>query len=119
MSLLPIEFYDQLSDYSKKGNIRCDVYEENDNFIIKADIVGAKKSDLSLTCKDSYLTISVKREREVDRKYLLHERNYNDEDRSIYLGRIDEDNIDASFEDGVLTIIVPKYKENNKNINVN
>lgn len=119
MSLLPVEFYDQLFDYGKKSHIRCDVYEENDNFVIKADIVGAKKSDLSLTSKEGYLTISVKREKEEVRKYLLHERQYNDEERSIYLGRVDEDNIDASFEEGVLTIIVPKYKDNNKNINVN
>lgn len=118
LSLLPIEFYDQLFDYSKNSNIKCDIYEENNNFIIKADIVGAKKEDINLSTKEGHLTISVKRDMENDRKYILRERKYYDDARTLYLGRIDEENIDASYNDGVLTIIVPKSKLNNKSIEI-
>lgn len=118
LSLLPIEFYDQLFDYSKNSNIKCDIYEENNNFIIKADIVGAKKEDINLSTKEGHLTISVKRDKENDRKYILRERKYYDEARTLYLGRIDDENIDASYNDGVLTIIVPKSKLNNKTIEI-
>lgn len=118
LSLLPIEFYDQLFDYSKNSNIKCDIYEENNNFIIKADIVGAKKEDINLSTKEGHLTISVKRDMENDRKYILRERKYYDDARTLYLGRIDEENIDASYNDGVLTIIVPKSKLNNKTIEI-
>ena len=118
LSLLPIEFYDQLFDYSKNSNIKCDIYEENNNFIIKADIVGAKKEDINLSTKEGHLTISVKRDMENDRKYILRERKYYDEARTLYLGRIDDENIDASYNDGVLTIIVPKSKLNNKTIEI-
>ncbi len=118
LSLLPIEFYDQLFDYSKNSNIKCDIYEENNNFIIKADIVGAKKEDINLSTKEGHLTISVKRDKENDRKYILRERKYYDDARTLYLGRIDEENIDASYNDGVLTIIVPKSKLNNKTIEI-
>lgn len=118
LSLLPIEFYDQLFDYSKNSNIKCDIYEENNNFIIKADIVGAKKEDINLSTKEGQLTISVKRDMENDRKYILRERKYYDEARTLYLGRIDDENIDASYNDGVLTIIVPKSKLNNKTIEI-
>ena len=118
LSLLPIEFYDQLFDDSKNSNIKCDIYEENNNFIIKADIVGAKKEDINLSTKEGHLTISVKRDMENDRKYILRERKYYDEARTLYLGRIDDENIDASYNDGVLTIIVPKSKLNNKTIEI-
>lgn len=118
MSLLPIEFYDQLVDNSRKSDIRCDIYEENNNYVIKADIVGASKKDIDLTIKEGHLTISVKRQMDNSRKYIIRERKYFDEERTIYLGRIDDEKIDASYEDGVLTIIVPKLKLNDKNIEI-
>ena len=74
MSLLPIEFYDQLVDNSRKSNIRCDIYEENNNYVIKADIVDANKKDVELTVKEGHLTISVKRQMDNSRKYILRER---------------------------------------------
>ena len=78
----------------------------------------AKKKDIDLTVKEGHLTISVKREMDNNKKYIVRERKYFDEERSIYLGRIDDEKIDASYVDGVLTVIVPKLKINDKNIEI-
>ena len=45
------------------------------------------------------------------KKYLRRERVYGKYQRSFYLGDIEEDNIEASFEHGTLSIVIPKKEE--------
>ena len=53
-----------------------------------------------------------------DKKYIRRERSYGKYQRSFYLGDIDEDKIEAKFEDGTLLVTIPKkeIKETKKYI---
>ena len=80
------------------------------------DIPGFKKDEISVETKDGYLTITAEKKDEVneddkEKNYIRRERTYGKYQRSFYLGDLDEENIDASFENGMLKIEVPKKEE--------
>ena len=93
-----------------------DITEDNDTFIVTADLPGLSKKDISINIKDNLLTISgerkvVKNEND-DRNYYRTERRYGSFKRSFQMtDQIIADKISASFKDGVLTVNVPKAEE--------
>jgi HSP20 family protein len=92
-----------------------DVYEDNDNYIIKADLPGLKKDDVKISYTDGQLEISGERfqEKETkDAKWHRVERSFGKYFRSFTLPKeIKQDNIKAEFKDGQLTITIPKAEE--------
>lgn len=131
MDLFPRKVYldDIFDDFlsTKKGqNMKCDIYEENNNYHIEVDIPGFDKKDISVEVKDGYLTISAVKNNEVEdkdskRNYIRRERVYGKYERSFYVGDLDEDKINAEFNNGMLKIVVPKKEkqENKKIIEIN
>ncbi len=121
MDLMPRKFYlddifDDFISSRKEQYMKCDIYEKEGNYHIEMDIPGFKKNEISVETKDGYLTIKAEKhseENEQDEKknYIRRERVYGKYERSFYLGDLDEDNIHASFEDGMLKIEVPKKEE--------
>ena len=95
--------------------LALDVVEQNDAFLVKASVPGINPDDLEITFTDNTLTIkgSTKSEAESkDARYHLRERRYGSFARSITLGsRIQGDAIQANYENGVLTLTLPKAEE--------
>ncbi len=117
MDLMPRRFFDDMFDdfltSRKEQNMKCDIYEKDGNYHIEMDIPGFNKEDISVETKDGYLTITADKKQEQteedkDKNYIRRERVYGKYERSFYLGDLDEDHIDASFENGMLNITVPK-----------
>lgn len=92
-----------------------DVIEDGDSYTVKANVPGIDPKDIEITFTDSVLTIKgeMKSEDEVkDNRYHMRERRYGAFSRSITLGnRINGDKITASYENGVLTLQLPKAEE--------
>jgi HSP20 family protein len=92
-----------------------DIYEDKDNYIIKADLPGLKKDDVKISYSDSQLEISGERVQEKetkDAKWHRVERSFGKYYRSFTLPKeIKQDNIKAEFKDGQLTILIPKAEE--------
>lgn len=110
-------FFDDF-DSSKKLDkmMKCDIYEEEGNYIIEMDIPGFKKEDIKMELEDGYLTISAEKNSDLEeknnKKYVRRERHsYAKCERQFYVGNISEDDIKAKFNDGILKISVPKEKE--------
>ena len=82
------------------------------------------KDNIDINLQNNYLTISAKREDQVEENkdnYVRRERSYGEFKRSFYFDNIDEDNIKASFNDGVLHLQLPKKdkaKDEKKKINI-
>ena len=96
------------------GLMRTDVKENKTGYEVDIDLPGFKKEDVQITLKDGYLTVSANRatEAEEGQKYLRRERYVGNVSRSFYVGEIlTEEDIKARFENGVLTLIVPKKEE--------
>lgn len=113
-----IFFDDLLGRMDENTNkMQCDIYEKDGVFYIEMDIPGFSKDDISIQMNKGTITISAeKKEEEIEdnKKYLRQERKfYGKYERSFYLGDVDEENISASFNDGILNISVPKKIEEN------
>lgn len=90
-----------------------DVTDEGDHYQLTADLPGFKKDDIEISVEDGVLTISAERNEETedtDKKgrYIRRERTYGSYKRSFDLTEVDDDNITAKYEDGVLTLVLPK-----------
>ena len=100
-----------------------DIYETSDGIVLKVELPGISKEDVSVEVKDNVLTL--KGERLLDPKikdehYYRKERNFGKFHRTFSLQEpIKSDLIKASFKNGVLTIDVPRpEKEKTKKISV-
>ena len=93
---------------------RTDVKENENEFILEAELPGFNKEDIELSIEDGCLTISAERKDENEEKqehYVKRERFYGSYKRSFDLSGIDVDKISASYENGILSLELPKIVE--------
>ena len=97
--------------FNGSNDIKADVRETNEAYLVEAELPGVNKEDLRLDYDNNYLTISaMKNETFEDRQdnYLRQERHYGQIARSFYFDNVDKNKIQARFQNGVLDIILPK-----------
>jgi len=91
-----------------------DVYETENEIVIKAEIPGVSKKDVNVELKDNILTLSGERKREKDIKeenYHGKERYYGAFRRSFGLpAHVEHEKVKARFKDGILEITLPKVE---------
>lgn len=91
---------------------RVDLYETNGEFVAKVDIPGVAKDDLDVTVHEDVLVIKGETKQDEETKeegYVRRERRYGRFERSIPLPvATNQDEVKASFRDGVLEIRLPK-----------
>jgi len=104
-----------LAPWRGSGQLPLDVYETDEEIVVKASVPGIKPEDIDITITGDTLTIKgeSESEEEVEReRYICRERRYGAFTRSVTLpGGINTDEAEASFEDGVLTLHIPKAEE--------
>lgn len=92
-----------------------DVFERDDKFVVKAELPGMKEEDVDVSVIGDTLTIKGEKKTETEVKeedYYRSERSYGSFYRSIPLpSTVDANKIEASFEDGVLEVTLPKSAE--------
>ena len=97
----------------KEFNPRIDVYEDEKNVYIEADIPGVKKEDIKLEIKEDNLTICGERKKEEveNKNYYRSERFFGSFCRSFSLpDTLDKARVDAKFENGTLQVSIPKVE---------
>lgn len=93
--------------------LRTDIEENENEYSFFIDMPGIKKEGINLEYADGYLVVEATNAEETEengeKKYVCKERNCGFKKRSFYVGtEVDEDNIKAKYEQGVLNVIVPK-----------
>ena len=94
--------------------MKTDVKETDDGYEVDIDLPGFKKDEIQLELNNGYLTISTQKALEKDEKnkkgrMLRQERYAGMMQRSFYVGdAITEEDIKASYESGVLHLMIPK-----------
>ena len=101
--------------FTFRGNIpvRADVRETENEWLIDAELPGVDKKDIQVDLTDGYLTISVERSNETNEeneKYVRRERTYGSYKRCFYVDDVKENEIKATYKDGILSLTVPKVK---------
>jgi HSP20 family protein len=92
-----------------------DISEDKDNFYLHVELPGMKREDVKVSYEDGLLTITGEKKSEKEEKdvnYHRVERRFGKFERSFRMpSHIVSDRIDAHFENGVLTITLPKAEE--------
>ncbi|CCQ89419.1 putative Heat shock protein Hsp20 [Nitrospina gracilis 3/211] len=96
-------------------SLRCNIEEKEDRYILTAAVPGWKQDEVDIGIHDGRLTVKGSRESESkseSEKYHLREFSHTKFERSFTLGDgIDPENVEATLENGMLTVILPKREE--------
>ena len=99
---------------SEQNMMKTDIKEHDGGYELTVDLPGVKKDDIKAELNDGYLTItaennSSKDENDEKGKYICRERYSGSYSRSFYVGdSVTEEDIKAKFENGTLTMDIPK-----------
>lgn len=97
--------------------MKTDIRELDDKYVMDIDLPGFDKNNLNVSLKDGYLTITAKVSRSIrpeqgkKHNFIHRERFSGSVTRSYYVGDMRQEDISASYKDGVLTIELPKPQE--------
>ncbi len=96
--------------------MKVDISENNKEFIVHAELPGVTKENINVQFHDNVLTISteeVKQKEEKDgERFLRVERSTHKRSRSFSFDvPVQEDNISAKYENGVLTLVLQKREQ--------
>ncbi len=100
---------------NEKNIMKTDVRETDSSYELDIDLPGFKKDEVTAKLENGYLTISASKGLNKDEKdkengkYIRRERYAGAVSRSFYVGEhIQQEDIHAKFEDGILKLTVPK-----------
>lgn len=92
-----------------------DVFDRKEAVVLKAELAGMDPADIEIEVEDNVLTIKGERklqETVEDERYYRVERRFGSFQRSLALPQgVKAEDIQAGYEDGILTITVPKVEE--------
>jgi HSP20 family protein len=97
-----------------KNMMKTDVKETDQGYEVAIDLPGFKKDEISVQLNNGYLTIGAakgldKDTKDKDDRYIRRERYAGSMSRSFYVGEnVTEKDIHAKYEDGILTLDLPK-----------
>lgn len=97
----------------------ADILENEDSFEIRMSLPGINKDDVRISLDGDHLTIEGERrhkQKSENSKFLKKEISYGKFSRSFTIGKTDTASIDAVFEEGVLTVHLPKQAESKASV---
>lgn len=104
-------------EFTGKGNAMCtDISESDEGFQIDMELPGFAKENITAELKNGYMNVTASRTEEKSDESntrFVHKGRYTGSySRSFYVGKdITEEDIVASFNDGILTMFVPKKEK--------
>jgi HSP20 family protein len=112
---LPVGEGDRSSIVTSNWSPAVDIKEEDERFVLKADIPGVDPKDIDVTMEDGVLTIKGERKHESEEEregYKRVERSYGSFYRRFSLpDTADGERVTAKGKDGVLEVLIPKQEK--------
>ncbi|MDY4582650.1 MAG: Hsp20/alpha crystallin family protein [Candidatus Faecousia sp.] len=98
------------------AEFKTDVTDEGDHYLLEADLPGFDKKDIHLDINGDVLTIQAERHSRVEEKdkkdrVIRVERSYGSYSRQFDLSSVNADQIKAKYDNGVLTLTLPKKQD--------
>lgn len=104
--------FPSLPSMPKITSLSCDIVDEGDKYLIKAEMPGVKKDEIKLNVFENSLEVSAQHKEEEEEKkknYLRKERSEVSYYRALPLPeKVVSDKTSAKLTDGILSITVPK-----------
>jgi HSP20 family protein len=113
--------YNRMSNFLDYNGMRtpaCDIVDKGDRYLISFEVPGIQNDKLEIKATNEYLTVSAKLEEQKEDaeegSYVLNERKYASFNRQIsFQENVIPSKIEASLENGILNIELPKQKPTN------
>ena len=112
-------FFKPLFYEEKHHSMKTDIKETENSYVLDIEVPGFDKKDVNVSLENGYLIVSATQKTceggendEKDKKkenYIRRERSCS-VSRSYYVGDVDKEAVKAKYENGVLTIDIPKEK---------
>ena len=112
-------FFKPLFYEEKHHSMKTDIKETENSYVLDIEVPGFDKKDVNVSLENGYLTVSAQKRTfeggengEKDKKkenYIRRERRCS-VSRSYYVGDVDKEAVKAKYENGVLTVDIPKEK---------
>lgn len=91
--------------------MRTDIKEGDDSYTLEVELPGVDKKDIDIDLHDGYLNIAVNKSDNTEEgkkeNYIHRERSFSCS-RSYYVGDVDRDAIKAKYDNGILSVTLPK-----------
>lgn len=97
--------------------MKVDIKEEEKEYVVEAELPGINKEDINIDLHDNQLTIMVQRDEQVKNdkeNYICRERRTSSISRSFYLENVKNEEVSAKFDNGLLSIKLPKKETGSK-----
>lgn len=98
----------------ERDTFKINVQQNDTDYLIEAELPGVNKDEIDLDLNEGRLTISVKREEQINeekKNYIHRESRFSSMSRSVYLADANSKDIKAKLENGVLSITVPRQEK--------
>ncbi len=109
------EFENYLARQTAYRGLPLDVTENEDGYVVVASVAGINPDDVEITLEENILSIKgeFSKDSEIEEEtYLMRERRSGSFSRSIrFPVEVNAEDVNAAYENGVLTLIVPKVEE--------
>lgn len=95
---------------------RTDIRDEGNKYVLEAEMPGFKKEDIQINVEGDRMTLSANHQEQNEEKdennhYIRRERSWGSVSRSFDISGIDAQKIEASYQNGVLHLDLPKVHE--------
>lgn len=111
-------FFRSFFGAEQSGSFRVDVQDKGNAYVLEADLPGVARENIHVDLNEDTLTISVESNENTEKKdengYIMRERRTGCASRSFNVEGICRENISAAYENGVLTLTLPKMIEQPK-----
>lgn len=103
----------------ENSSFKIDIRDEDDAYIVEAELPGFDKDDISVEVEKGRLTISANKDEEIDKSdeksnYIHRERRTSSMSRTMTFKDMNEEKLKAELDDGILTVKVPKLAKENQ-----
>lgn len=129
LNLLPVnKYYDLFNPFAMmerkySNEFRTDVKETDDKYILEIEMPGFDKNEIDISVKNKIMTIkaehSENKENKDDEKYIYSERVQRSYAKSFDVSDTDYTQIKSTYNNGLLTIDLPKNKELTEEYKIN
>lgn len=116
---------DFLKGFVSTGHCRTDIREEPSRYVLECEMPGLQKKDIRIDMDGNILTLCAGYQKEMQKKqegsYIRRERTKESCCRRFDISGIQTDAIEATYQDGILTLMMPKLsaqKANSRRIEV-
>lgn len=100
---------DLFSDFG--SDMKADIKENENDYVVEVELPGISKKEIGIEVEYDRLVVSIVRQEDTTSEndhYLKKERKYDSRSRSFNLPNIINDQATANFNNGILTVVVPK-----------